>query len=219
MLARPAGQGRPTCYPARMAEKFLDKVYETAPDALTDLYDDWAANYDAELGDHGYATPARLATLLARHAPDTTAPLLDFGCGTGLGGAALAKAGFTTLDGCDLSQPMLAEARAKGHYRTLWQTDPDTPLPFDLAAYPLVTAVGVISTGAAPADTLGFVARAMSPGAILALSYNDHTLEDPAYTEALDGLLGATLCQLDARHGPHIPDLGLGSTVYILKRL
>jgi predicted TPR repeat methyltransferase len=72
-----------------MAQNYLDKVYKTDPDALTDLYDDWAGGYDDELKESGYATPRRLARLLARVAPDKAAALMDFGCGTGMGGEEL----------------------------------------------------------------------------------------------------------------------------------
>jgi predicted TPR repeat methyltransferase len=199
-----------------MADKFLDKVYETDPDRLTGLYDEWADAYDGELTGQGYATPGRLARALALHAPDKSAPLLDFGCGTGLGGAALASVGFTTLDGCDVSAGMLEEAQAKGIYRNLWQTEEDRPLPFDLANYPLVCAVGVISTGAAPPEVLPFIVERMEPGALLAFSFNDHTLEDRAYMDALDEVTG-TAAILSDKIGDHIPGLGSRSRVYVLE--
>ena len=41
---------------------FLDKAYQARDAAATrDLYDDWAASYEAEVGDLGYATPGRCA--------------------------------------------------------------------------------------------------------------------------------------------------------------
>lgn len=199
-----------------MADKFLDKVYDTDPDRLTDLYDDWARDYDGELIDNGYATPGRLARALASVAEDKGAPLLDFGCGTGLGGAALAAVGFRTLDGCDVSEGMLQEARMKGIYRNLWQTDESGRLPFNLSEYPLVAAIGVISTGAAPAEMLPYIARLMSPGALLAFSYNDHTLEDAAYMDALDSVTETASILFDAM-GDHIPGLGSKSRVYVLE--
>ena len=203
-----------------MTKTYLDKVYETDPEDLTGLYDAWAGGYDSELADNGYATPARVAAALAGRAPDRTAPLLDWGCGTGMGGAALAREGFTTLDGCDLSEGMLAEARAKGVYRTLWQLGDDAPLPFVLADYPLVTAIGVISTGAAPPALLTEIAEGLAPGALLALSFNDHTLDDPAYTGTLartfsDGLLA----KRHEDYGDHLPGQGLKSMVYVLEKL
>ncbi|MEC7760494.1 MAG: methyltransferase [Pseudomonadota bacterium] len=199
-----------------MADKFLDKVYDTDPDRLTDLYDDWAGDYDGELTENGYATPGRLARAMAAVAEDKGAPLLDFGCGTGLGGVALVKAGFTALDGCDVSEGMLQEAQAKRIYRNLWQTDASGRLPFSIADYPMVVAIGVISAGAAPAEMLPYLARLMSPGALLAFSFNDHTLEDASYMDALDGVTETSSILWDEM-GDHIPGLGSKSRVFVLE--
>ena len=101
-----------------MSEKFLDKAYglET-PEATLEHYDQWAASYDAEIAENGYATPGRIAQALAQYQSDMSEPVLDFGCGTGLSGMALTRAGFTTLDGIDLSAEMLEQAAARGIYR------------------------------------------------------------------------------------------------------
>ena len=203
-----------------MAEKHFSKVYEADPDALTDLYDDWADDYDADLASAGYATPARVARALARLAPDGAGPVMDFGCGTGLSGAALAEAGFTQVDGCDLSAGMLDEARAKDIYRDLYQLDAAAPPPFSLGLYPVVAATGVISVGGAPASVLGEVAREMAPGALLGLSFNDPTLDDADYTDTLARLVEAGTFRIrHEEHGDHLPAKGMKSTVYVLERL
>ncbi|MGB1179935.1 MAG: methyltransferase type 11, partial [Lentibacter algarum] len=62
-----------------MTDRFLDKAYGTIGDTR-DLYAAWAKSYDQELGEGGYATPARCAEALAKHSRDLTAPILDFGC-------------------------------------------------------------------------------------------------------------------------------------------
>ena len=94
--------------------KFLDKAYKARDAASTRaLYDDWAASYEAEVAENGYATPARCAEALKGQTADMSAPILDFGCGTGLSGLALKLAGFETIDGVDLSAEMLEGARSK----------------------------------------------------------------------------------------------------------
>lgn len=201
-----------------MAKKYLDKVYKTDPDALTDLYNDWSGGYDAELTESGYATPRRLARLLSGVAPDRTVPILDFGCGTGMGGDALSQAGFTCLDGCDLSEGMLGEAQAKGIYRQLWQTEEGAALPFAFDTYRIVTAVGVISVGAAPAETLGWLANQLTPGTLFAFSFNGHTMEDPAYTTALNRLFADGIITERAREtGPHLGEAI--STVFVVEKV
>ena len=57
-------------------------------DETMELYADWAENYDDDVRNWGYATPARIASALKRHLPDLDARILDFGCGTGFSGIA-----------------------------------------------------------------------------------------------------------------------------------
>ncbi|MGB3555424.1 MAG: methyltransferase domain-containing protein, partial [Jannaschia sp.] len=117
------------------------------------LYDDWAKRYDADMDASGMVGTLRLAEMLARVLPNRDALVWDFGCGTGLGGAAMAEAGFTNLEGTDISSGMLEQARAKGIYRALHLADPEAP-PVIPDAAAAVTACGSICVGAAPAPVL-----------------------------------------------------------------
>ena len=47
--------------------------------------------------------------------------MLDFGCGTGLMGIELKKAGYTNIYGIDGSPKMLEKADSKGVYRWTWE--------------------------------------------------------------------------------------------------
>ena len=141
------------------------------------LYRDWSASYDADVLASGYVTPTRAATALAPLV-DMTAPVLDFGCGTGLSGMALRDAGFTTIDGTDITAEMLDIARTKAVYRNLWQSNPGK-LETISGTYKTILAAGVISLGAAPAETLDLLLGILSTGGHLAFSYNDPTLADP----------------------------------------
>lgn len=201
------------------AEEALDRVYATSsdPEAQVALYDEWAASYDEDLEASGYATPARLAELLATHLTDPDAPILDFGCGSGMSGRALAAAGFTTIDGADLSAGMLARAERAGVYRRLWQLTAGE-LDVDPGAYRAVVACGVVSVGAAPAGTLALIASAVGPGDLVAFSFNDHTLDDDEYMAALQALLDADFEQVAAEHGVHIAARESTSTIFVLRR-
>jgi len=82
---------------------FLDNVYNTERgESMRRYYDDWADSYDTDLRENEYRTPARCAAALARVLERRDAPILDFACGTGISGAALKEAGFTTIDGTDI---------------------------------------------------------------------------------------------------------------------
>ena len=188
-------------------------------DEVRDHYDRWAASYDEEIAANGYATPARCAAALARHLPDGGAPVLDYGCGTGLSGAALRAVGFAVVDGADVSKGMLAGARAGGAYRHLHAVSVRTPFEgLDLASYAAVACVGVIGAGAAPFSLMDALLDGMRPGALLVLSLNDHALADPQARVRLEGLARAGHSVLEDEDGEHLPGIGLRSRVYVIRR-
>ncbi|MDJ0822319.1 MAG: class I SAM-dependent methyltransferase [Paracoccaceae bacterium] len=200
-----------------MAENFLDKVYQArTADETKAIYDAWSETYDAEVAENGYATPARCAAALHALCPDSAAPILDFGCGTGLSGLALRLAGFETIDGVDLSPEMLAKAEAKSAYRSLTPITADADLP---TGYSAIAAIGVIGAGAAPLAVLDRILDALEPGGLTVFSFNDHTLEDPAYQARVDALMAdGTVTEHFREHGEHLPGYGLKSTVYVLEK-
>lgn len=202
-----------------MAQGFLDRVYKarTADETRT-LYDDWSATYDAEVTENGYATPPRCAVALARFVA-SDAPILDFGCGTGLSGLALRGAGFTTIDGVDLSPEMLARARGRGLYRSLRQIAADEPLGVTPGDYAAIAAIGVIGAGAAPIAVFDRLMEALAPGGHLVLSFNDHALADRANEARLADWVSAGRARMALReYGPHLPARNLNSNVYVLER-
>lgn len=181
------------------------------------VYAEWAERYHAEVTERGYQTPNRLAKALAQFAP-LDAEILDFGCGTGISGAALRDAGFQTIDGTDVTKEMLDQVTDSGIYRKLWHSSP-TDMGFAAGTYPVIVAVGVVSLGAAPPETLTALADKMPEGGYLALSYNDPTLADQRYEDALDAVCQAGLIKVVFReHGPHLDDIGMGSDVIVLHR-
>lgn len=200
-----------------MIKTFLDKAY-TARDAESTraLYDSWSASYEDEIGKNGYASPARCADALTLFAPDKSVPLLDFGCGTGLAGLALQSAGFDVIDGVDLSSEMLTQARAKGIYRSLTQIEPNTKLSDE---YALISAVGVIGAGAAPVSTLDTLLHALPSEGLLVFSFNDHTLAEPENIGRLNEWLDCGAARLlFSEHGDHLPEIGMGSNVYVVQK-
>lgn len=182
------------------------------------VYRDWAKDYDADVGARGYATPARIATALAALIPLDT-PLLDFGCGTGVSGAALRTAGFTTIDGTDITDAMLDIAKTKDIYHKLWLGTPGE-VPATAGTYGAIIAAGVISLGAAPPETLDLLIAATAPDALIALSFNDPTLQDGSFDLHLQTCIASgNLALVSREHGPHLADMDMGSDVIILRRL
>ena len=181
------------------------------------LYTDWAATYDAEVSARGYRTPDRIAAALQDLvAPET--PMLDYGCGTGLSGLALRRAGFIAVDGTDITAAMLEKAQARGIYRRTWLSTAEDP-GFERGAYPVIVAAGVISLGAAPPDTLATLLDRLQAGGLLAFSYNDPTRADKNYEDALTRACDSGAAALLLReHGPHLDDVGMNSDVILLRR-
>lgn len=203
-----------------MSEKFLDKAYSLQTTEETqELYNRWAASYEAEVAENGYATPARVADALWDALPDAQAPVLDFGCGTGLSGLALRRTGFEIIDGMDPSPEMIARALRKQAYRHVEQIAADGPLPFAPGTYRAITGIGVLGTGAAPPATFDRIMRGLSKGGYFAFSYNDHALGDRSYTGILNDWLDCGAARLlFQEHGPHLPGLGLKATVYVIEK-
>lgn len=203
-----------------MAGKFFDKVYDArGTDETRELYDAWAASYEADVAENGYATPGRCAAALAKHVDDLTAPILDFGCGTGLSGVALALAGFRNIDGVDLSADMLAEAEQKQVYRDLRQIDAQAQPVEEPGAYAAIAAIGVIGAGAAPIGTFDTLMHGLAKGGKLVLSFNDHALEDPGNEGRLNEWLDPGAARLLFKeYGPHLPGLDLKSNVYVIEK-
>lgn len=199
--------------------KFLDRAYDDNAPNQQELYADWAATYEDEMGDNGYATPPRCAAALAEFAADHNQPVIDIGCGTGLSGAALRAAGFPVVDGWDPSGEMLAGAKLKGIYRALIQTDPTAPFEAPDGTYANAMAAGVLSPGLAPPESFDQVLAFLPVGGCFAFSLNDHAIEDGAHVGRINELLEGCVCDLMFReYGEHMPGNDMKSWVYVLRK-
>ncbi len=88
-------------------------------DQLRQNYNQWADQYDADVGEVWEPVPTAAAMMLAAYIKDKQSVILDVGAGTGLVGVALAELGFEQMIGIDISPAMLSQAAAKSVYRSL----------------------------------------------------------------------------------------------------
>jgi len=200
---------------------FLDRVYDLKDKAETlDIYKDWAETYEDDVVGNGYVTPARTAAAMANAVADKDAPLLDISCGTGLSGVALHEAGFSTVDGTDFSEEMIAIAATKGIYRQLLPGDLTRPLPGGPDDYANYAAIGVFSPGHGMPDAIPAVVARMRPRGCFGFSLNEHTLKDPEYMEVVGRLVeaGETELVFD-EYGDHLTGLGSKSRIVVLRKI
>ena len=138
--------------------------------AVQRLFDDYASYYDtAMLGSLGYQAPAHLKALGESVVPGPHQGLriLDLGCGTGLGGEAFKDwAAGGTLDGIDLSEPMIEKARARGIYSDLVIGDFESA-PVTGKAYNVVVAADALIYSGDMQPVLTRAAEALEPGGYL----------------------------------------------------
>lgn len=200
---------------------FLDNIYNTdGGESMRRYYDDWADSYDTDLRENDYRTPGRCAAALAAHLDDKAAAILDFACGTGISGVALHDAGFTTIDGTDISDGMLEKARTKGVYRDLFRAEPDGVLDTGGRQYSAIVAMGAIGAGAASIAYIDGALAHLAPGGIFIVSLNDHTLEDPQFEARLtQAVTDGRVEKIMAEDGPHLPEIGLGARVWAVRKV
>lgn len=94
-------------------------------DYVRSTFDGFAREFDKQLvGELSYHLPEAMAKSVARVRPfgRASADVLDLGCGTGLSGLAFAPIA-RRLVGVDISAGMLHEARARGCYQELAETE------------------------------------------------------------------------------------------------
>ena len=203
-----------------MTTTYLDKIYSADSADLRPFYAQWAQSYDQEVGENGYVTPLRIAEALARHVKDLSIPILDYGCGTGVSGQAFQEVGFLTIDGVDISAEMLEVAAQKKIYRHLEVFAPETGPNVKLGAYQIIAAVGVIGAGAAPLAVLDKMMALLAPKGLLVFSFNDHTLEDPAYDGLVEDYVNQGQAVLHLKeYGDHLPKQKINFNIYILEKL
>ncbi len=203
-----------------MKKDFFAAIYDIESNVEKDrLYSEWASTYDADLASAGYATPRRCAEAVFEHAGDSSLPVLDVGCGTGISGLALRDAGFSTIDGTDINGQMLEKAKKLNLYRNVWKSEPEDPVPVETGSYGVIATIGVIGAGAAPLDLLHICLAKLAEGGLMTFSFNDHTIADPAYDSAVGDLVeSGRFILLHKTYGPHLKGLKMNSNVYVLGR-
>ncbi len=151
-------------------------------------YDDWAASYESDMGDH--AGPPEVVETVTRFA-GPEARILDAGCGTGLAGDLFAARGYRNIEGLDLSPGMLREAGRKGCYTALYEHALGDTLDLASAAYDAVICVGVFVMAHAPASSFDELLRITKPGGHLIFTLRPEFYQNTAFKDKMAELTAA----------------------------
>ncbi|MBD2607027.1 methyltransferase domain-containing protein [Scytonema hofmannii FACHB-248] len=143
-------------------------------------YDKWASTYDEDVKKRNYKSPELVLDFLLEllelekipFTPNTPGlRVLDAGCGTGLLGKLMIDAGFSQIDGVDISQKMVDKAQQLGIYQTLLgECDLQKPLPSSLEnQYDIIASAGVFTLDMVFPQTLAYLVRTAKPGCVIAI--------------------------------------------------
>ena len=193
----------------------LDSAY--ALNSLDDtkrMYADWADSYDQTfVADHSFVAHTHVAAHFV--ASRGKGPILDFGAGTGILGAQLAKHQTYVIDALDLSPEMLAVAVRKAVYRSLIAGNLLDDLTLD-QRYDGIVSSGTFTHGHVGPEALDALLNVANPGAQFALSINAKHFESHGFAAAFERLapqitdlhLPEIRLYADDAKGPHKDDMG-----------
>lgn len=146
-----------------------DEVPDRASDHyVSDLFDGFAASFDARLASLDYRAPALCAEVVRLRLGEPAGRLrvLDAGCGTGLCGPLL-RPWARELVGVDLSRGMLDRARARSVYDLLEQGELGAWLTAEHARFDLIVSADTLCYFGALDSLLTAMRRAAAVGACL----------------------------------------------------
>ncbi|CDZ76568.1 TPR repeat-containing protein YrrB [Legionella massiliensis] len=117
---------------------------EASPEYAQNLFNNYALYYDQHMKDQlHYSLPQQIARVIYNLELNNLARVVDLGCGTGLTGIVLRDI-CQHLTGVDLAAKMLAQAREKGIYDQLIESDLLRFISENKELYQLATAADVL---------------------------------------------------------------------------
>lgn len=198
-------------------EPNLDGAYnlKTPEDSLK-LYSEWAETYDETFAqEHAYIMHQHVARAYVN--AGGFQPVLDVGAGTGLCGQALRERGLDHVDATDISPEMLAVAKAKGIYHTLFEGDILAGLDVITGIYAGLVSSGTFTHGHVGPDALDELLRLVRSGGWIVISIHAEHFENHGFAAKFVSL-GDQITNLEFRElpiydtngsGEHAQDTGL----------
>ncbi|SDS94010.1 class I SAM-dependent DNA methyltransferase [Microlunatus soli] len=164
-------------------------------DSITAYYRDWAASYDQDMLEEGYAGPFIIAGLAAMITDaGSSIQAIDVGCGTGLVGRLLhQRRPAVRILGVDLSEEMAEiAARDDSYVSSLGGVDLlEYAAAEDAPTFPLVLCCGTLTHGHVGVEGLDALLRITSAGGHLAVSVRHSHSVEHGYRDKVAALAAA----------------------------
>lgn len=168
-------------------------------DELMSAYSEWADKYDTDLLDEmKYVAPVFATKLLQEYLDDKSSKILDAGCGTGIVGDVLNKAGYSNIVGLDYSSHMLGKAEEKQVYRDLQQADLTQRVDIDDNTYDAIISVGTFTSGHVGPSALKELVRITKPEGFICFTVRESAWTDDNYKEVVDRMTEEKLWKCEA---------------------
>jgi predicted TPR repeat methyltransferase len=175
-----------------VTDSWIDKAYRAADrDTLQNTYDQWAEHYDADMLLTGYVHFPVMTGLVCRHITRKDSAILDAGVGTGALGSLLNLMGYNNLSGLDMSEGMLAKARARKCYADLRQGTLGEKLDFVDRSFDAVISTGTFTEGHAPASAFDELVRILEKDGLLIFTISTLVWEEKGFRSKLESSVKA----------------------------
>ena len=174
----------------------LETVFHAnSREALAQSYDQWAETYDADMQGIGYVHPAVIVGLVARYIKSHDATILDAGVGTGTIGHLLSILGYSHLIGIDMSDGMLARAKARNIYVELKNQVLGESLDFVTGSIDCIVSTGTFTTGHAPASAFDELVRIIKPKGVLIFTVGTGAWKEAGFAQKIAALMADGLIE------------------------
>ena len=154
---------------------FVTEAYNAkSQEDLLAFYRKWAEEYDDQMAALNYISPRSIADMLKQYLEDSSASILDVGCGTGLTAKYMFLAGYSNLHGIDVSPEMVAVSEQRGFYASLQVGDVTEAWTYPDHTFDGVISSGTFTHGHVGPEALDETFRVLKPNGVLACTvHND----------------------------------------------
>ena len=166
----------------------LDLNHSHNDEDLQIVYKEWAPAYDHDNDNLlGTVSQPLSVQIFQEYIKDKSLRIIDVGCGTGLVGVELGKAGFSNFDGIDISQEMIDIAKQRG-YSKLFIGSLNVSLPCENNEYDSALCVGVFTHGHVGSNRLDELVRIVKPGGIICFTVNEGVYDSYGFDSKIKNL-------------------------------